>query len=288
MKSFLLLLICIVMPLNVNSQANDTEAFLYNISISGTFAVIGSIINKRPNEKINEVILKGASQGALGGMITFSSKCLLRETERKENWNYVWAAKIINATGISIIENASLNKNFWEKWHINIGFNRIELETKDKFKINYKLMPVSLVYVIGVSSQSHFDFKKTIKTGELIFLSNSSKFKETNSIAATFPGCIVVKNNFNDKYINEYSLITHEIIHIYQSNSFSVLNTYFQKPLDKISEKSKVVKFINKHIYFDLHYLPLKLAYVKETKSALKYYDNFFEHEAGYFSNTLK
>lgn len=283
MKKIILIITCLLLTINTNAQANDSEALLYNVGISGIFATIGSIINKKPNEKLNKVLLKSFAQGSLGGIVSFGSKCLLRETERKQNLNYVWSAKIMNAAGTSIIENAAMNRNFWEKWNINIGFNRLEFETKNKFSVRYKIMPIALVYNLMVASQTKFELEKSLKTGEFVFSSDSPRFKATNSIAATYPGSIVIKND----EINNFNVINHEIIHIYQSNTFSILNTYFQKPLDKISEKNKTFKFINKYFYLDLHYLPLRMIYNSQTKSS-NYYSNFFEHEAGYFANTLR
>ncbi len=281
MKKTILFFIIITLSQNINAQANDSEALLYNIGVNGIFATVGAIINKSPDEKINKVILKGFSQGSLGGVVTFGSKCLLRETERQDNINYVWAAKIVNAAGTSITENAAMNKDFWEKFHINIGFNRIEFETKNQFKINYKIMPIALLYITDAFFRfDKFELGQTLKTGDFVF-SNSTLHKD--NIGATLAGYIVMRNNF----VDDNSLIAHETIHIYQSNTYSVLNTYFQKTLDKISKKNKTINFINKHIYFDLHYIPLKYFYINQKRAAVNYYDNFFEHEAGYFSNTL-
>jgi hypothetical protein len=279
MKKQILIFICLLITIKTTAQANDSEALLYNVCISGVFASIGSIINKDPNEKINKVILKGFAQGSLGGIVTFGSKCLLRENERQQNLNYSLAAKIINATGTSIIENAAMNKNFWEKWHINIGFNRFEFETKNQFKINYKFMPISFVYITDAFFRyDKFEFDTSLKTGEFIFSTKNLYYNR----GATLAGYIVLQN----KFIQDPQIITHETIHIYQSNTFSVLNTYFQKPLNKISAKNKTINFLNKHFYFDLHYLPLRLSYISQNKSS-NYYVNFFEHEAGYYSSTL-
>ena len=282
-KLFITIILFLFLTNNSFSQANDTEAFFYNISVGGVFGTIGAIINKKPNEKLDKVILKGFSQGTLGGYLTFESKRVLRLGVENEDWKLIWAAKLINAGGTSIKDNAAHNEDFWNKWHINIGFNRLEFETKNKLKINYKIMPVALVYNTLAFTQAKFDFDTSLKTGEFIFQSGDYRLYESGSRGVTFPGTIVLRNN-----VNSYNIITHEIIHIYQSNDFSILNTYYIKPLKKIENKSKVFSKINNHIYYDFHYIPLRLFYNLETKSANKYYDNFFEHEAGYFSNTLQ
>ena len=281
MRTLFLLFFCLILTTNMHSQANDAEALLYNVGIGGVFSTIGALINKKPNEKIGKVALKGLAQGSLGGFVTFGSKCLLRETQRNEDWKYIWGAKIINAAGTSIKENAAMNRDFWKKWHINIGFNRIEFETNGKFRVNYKLMPIALVYTIDAFFRfDNFEFKRSLSTGEFIF--SNSTLKDTKG--ATLAGYIVVDKTL----VNDYNLITHEIIHLYQSNDFSILNTYYLKPLDEFSKNNKTVSFLNKHLYLELHYIPLRALYGIESKSATNYYDNFFEHEAGYFSNTLR
>lgn len=279
--SFLLVAVCF----SSKAQANDTEAALYNVGFGAVFGTVGAIINKSPDESLGKVIKKSLWQGALGGYITFESKRILREARRQEQWEYFWMAKLINAAGTSIKENTALNKNFYEKWHLNIGFSRIEFNTKDKFSVKYKLMPVAFTYTIGIALQTKFELEKTLKTGEFIFSSNTDRFTETNSRGIAFPGNIVVYS----PYINDFKLITHEVIHLYQSNDFSVFNAYFNKPIKAWSSNNKIINWVDKHLYLEFHYLIQKPIYILEsepTDSSL-YYNNFFEHEAGYFGGTL-
>ncbi|MCZ8296901.1 MAG: hypothetical protein O9297_06745 [Flavobacterium sp.] len=283
MKRILLTFISILFLNNKSySQSNDTEALLYNISIGGVFGTIGAILNKKPNEKLDKIIFKGFSQGSLGGYLTFESKRVLRLGTENEDWKLIWAAKLLNAGGVSIKDNAAHNQDFWDKWHINIGFNRLEFETKNKFKMNYKIMPVALVYNTLAFTLAKFDFNTSIKTGEFIFQSDDKRLYDAGTRGVTFPGLIALS-----KEGNNFNTITHEIIHIYQSNDFSILNSIYAKPLKKIESKYNFINKINNHIYYDFHYLPLRLLYNFETKNANKYFDNYLEHEAGYFSNTL-
>lgn len=284
MRTLFLLFFCLILTTNMHSQANDAEALLYNVGIGGVFSTIGALINKKPNEQIGKVALKGFAQGSLGGFVTFGSKCVLREAQKKEDWKYIWGAKMMNAAGTSIKENAAMNRNFWKKWHINIGFNRIEFETNGKFRVNYKLMPIAFVYTIDAFLRyDSFLLNESVKAGEFIFTTDLK-----SSGAFTYPGYIIVNSKYLDKTNYDYQTITHEIIHLYQSNDFSILNTYYQKTFDEFSKKNKTVSFLNKHLYLELHYIPLRASYGIESKSATNYYDNFFEHEAGYFSNTLR
>lgn len=286
-KPLLWILLFIINVNIVYAQTNDTEAALYNIGFGAVFSTIGAVINKTPDEPLGDVIKKSMWQGALGGYVTFESKRLLREAQRKHKWEYIWGAKFVNATGTSIKENAALNKDFWERWHINIGFNRIELNTKDRFSVHYKMMPVAFVYTVDAFFRYDFDFEQSLKSGEFVFYFGSSV--SSNPAFATAGYIAFDKNYFNKVYGQEefFMFKIHEIVHLYQSNDFSIFNTFISKPLERWSKSRKTLKWINKHLYPEYHYLILRPAYLIESATAESYYDNFFEHEAGFYSEGL-
>ena len=101
--------------------------------------------------------------------MTFESKRILREAQQQNKWEYIWVAKLTNSIGTSIKENSALNKDFWERLHLNIGFNRLEFNFKDNFSVNYKLMPVAFLYTVDAIVRHKFELKKSIQTGEFIF-----------------------------------------------------------------------------------------------------------------------
>jgi hypothetical protein len=233
---------------------------------------------------LGKIIKKSLWQGALGGYITFESKRMLRAAQQQHKWEYVWAAKLANAMGTSVKENAALNRDFWEKWHLNIGFNRLEFTTKDNFSVHYKFMPVAFVFAVDALARHQFEWKKSWQTGEFVFSTAQIKNNEFINVGASaFPGLIL----FEKSVLNDIQLYTHEIVHLYQSNDFSVMNTYVHKTLKKGASKSKPLKWVHKYMYPEFHYLILRPAYLWENKSIQNYYDNFFEHEAGYYSGTL-
>ena len=264
-------------------ETSDSKQFIYNISLGGVIGAIGAIINKKHNQKFGNILFKGFYQGALGGYFTFESKRLIRVAEKNNDWKILWCSKFVNAAGTSIKENAAANKDFWEKWHINFGFSRLEFQTKNNFKINYKIMPVALIYTINIASQSKFEIEKTLQSGELIFSSNNNKFFKTNTEGSNFPGAIILQ----EPYKNDFQLLSHEIIHQYQSNDFSQIEVFIDKPLDNINQKNKFANKITKHIQLDFRYLPQIILYNFENKKAYFYYDNPFEKEAGFYSGTF-
>jgi hypothetical protein len=277
----------VVVFLNVSSlksQSNDAEAALYNIGFGAVFSTVGAILNKKPEDDLGKIIKKSLWQGALGGYITFESKRMLRAAQQQHKWEYVWAAKLANAMGTSVKENAALNRDFWEKWHLNIGFNRLEFTTKDNFSVHYKFMPVAFVFAVDALARHQFEWKKSWQTGEFVFSTAQIKNNEFINVGASaFPGLIL----FEKSVLNDIQLYTHEIVHLYQSNDFSVMNTYVHKTLKKGASKSKPLKWVHKYMYPEFHYLILRPAYLLESKNIQHYYDNFFEHEAGYYSGTL-
>jgi hypothetical protein len=279
----LLLLITVFLLSNKSfSQNTKTEMAVYNIGINSVFSGIGALINKKPNEKWHKVLLKGMGQGAFGGYLIYESKNLIGNISNKKSWEYSWYGKFVNSAGTSIIENASSNRNFWEKWHINFGFNRVEFHTKGKFKIKYRIMPISLILTASafVNSDARFEFKRTIQTGEFIFSTDNPKYE---SGASTFGNIIV----FTNDRLNDYSLFSHEIIHIYQYYDYNYVNTYFNKPFERLQNNSNTFKSLNKIFHWDLQAPILRGLYLYENLNRNCYYDNFFENEAGFYSNTI-
>lgn len=277
----LVLLIVFLLPKKTISQETKTEMALYNIGLNSVFSGIGALLNKKPNEKWHKVLLKGMGQGALGGYLIYESKNLIGDINNKKAWEYSWYGKIVNSAGTSIVENASSNRDFWEKWHLNFGFNRIEFHTKDKFKVKYKIMPVSFILTATalISPEANFELKRTLQTGEFIFSTNNPKHE---SGASTFGNIIV----FTNDRLNDYSLFSHEIIHIYQYYDFNFINTYLNKPINRWRNKSKTFKSINDVFYFDMQVPILRGLYLLENLNRNCYYDNFFENEAGFYSKT--
>ncbi len=145
-------------------------------------------------------------------------------------------------------------------------------------------MPVSFILTASafISPEANFEFKRTLQTGEFIFTADAEKF-EFDGGAATYGNIIV----FADKDFNNYSLLSHEIIHIYQYYDFNFVNTYLNKPINKLSEKSDVFSSINNLFYFDIQGVILRPLYLLENRNRNCYYDNFFENEAGFYSNTI-
>ncbi|WP_405199301.1 hypothetical protein [Christiangramia sp. LLG6405-1] len=277
-KYILVILTILFFSIGKPSQAQDSDLdfALINIGFSSIIGGAGAVINKEPEEKLGKVLLKGFVQGALGGYVVFESKRMLREFSKTGNYAFVWPSKIVNAAGNSIIENAASNQDFWVQWHLNIGFNRLDIYTKDKFKFRYRIMPFSLFFTIKELDRFKFDFSKTMKLGTPVFkvpriFKAGEKFLNGGSLT-------------NFIYLKETSTpgtTAHELIHTYQYEQQSGFNAFLNKPIKSLSKKSKFVKFYTKNFYTDFNFITSELLYGIEPN----YDENNFEKEAGYFSH---
>ncbi len=280
MKPFILSVL-FLLSINSNSQTNNAQAALYNIGLGGITSSIGAVLNKKPNEKLSKVLLKGFWQGALGGTIVYGSKQMVYNFHKNDKLQNIWSAKLVNSVGVSIIENAALNQNFYNKWHINIGFNRLEVDVKNNFKVQYKIMPIALTTAIISSTYGKFNFKLSTQTLTPVFISN----KLTSTFGVTVAISIIFYNS-NRKIKHA---LAHEIIHVFQYDDYMVINVFFNKKKTKWKHHYNFINKSSKYIYMDLpSAITLRGLYLIENINQSCYYDNYFENEATFYSHKSK
>ncbi|WP_136468467.1 hypothetical protein [Flagellimonas onchidii] len=274
---FLILAVCISSQ-QFYAQQNDSQAALYNIGTGAIIGGIGSIINKKKEDKLHKVLLKGLTQGALGGYAIFESKRIVRQYGNSGNYGQLWAAKAVHFAGASIIENAASNRNFWERWHINIGFARTELDLKRNKKFSVKIMPFALYGFVDAMFEADFSLKYTLRTGTPIFLANGRTLYEEgigHLSGAAFANAIIVERTVPDFH----NLLAHEYIHTFQYEGLSGINTFLNKSLDKWFANEKTYKsIVKKYVYLDLQAPAWSLLY-----GLFPYNTNPFEEEARYY-----
>ena len=262
------------------SQEKDLEYGLANIGIGSVVGGVGAIINKRPEEKFGKTLLKGMAQGGFGGYLIFESKRIVREFSRSKNYNYIWPSKIVNAAGSSIIENAAANRDFWERWHLNLGFNRFEVDTRDNFKLRYRVLPFSLTSTIHMFSQAKLDVDRSMVFGTFVFEAQKPiqgyGFEATG---AASQHAIILKRIARWGHRVE----AHELVHVYQNESLLGINMFFNKPLESLKETNKYFRLYDKIFYTDFHWVIKQGIYGLEL-NANGYRAVSFEREASYFS----
>lgn len=268
------------------AQNNDFEDGIFNVGIGSVVGGVGAVINKKPNEKFGKTLLKGLGQGALGGYLVFESKRLIREFAKSGNYGYVWPSKIVNSAGTSIIENAAANRDFWTRWHINIGFNRFEISTENNVKFKYRIMPFALAGAFSSLISGKFNPELSLKTGTPIFTTNSlQKGGYENFIVygttPLFTNSLLILNNENG-----LEALPHEIIHTFQYESFSFINSFLEKPINTKLNKSDYLKWYTKIFYTDFNYLLAQgLYYLANPDGTNQLENNFFEREAIFYGN---
>lgn len=281
MRSIVICLL-VLWPLISKGQDSKGEMAVYNTALGSLFGGIGAIINKKPDQKAGHVFLKGMAQGAFGGYLVYESKNLIGKISERNDLKYSWPAKFVNAAGSSIIENAASNRNFYEEWHFNIGFNRFEIHTREKLQFKYKILPLSFL-ATGISMFTNdFEMKRSLQTGEFIFSNNKVGLSTDEAAGITYGNVIIL----NKAYLDDLRFYSHEIIHVYQYYDFNPINSFFNRDIKKWESGSKMFRWANNIFYWDFHAPVLLGLYLMEQDNE-NYYNNFFENEAGFWSNTI-
>lgn len=254
MKNNSLLIIFLLLAVTLKAQdykRQKANFILANIGINGLAGGIGAAINKKPDEKLFKVMAKGFGQGCLGGGFNVLGKEITYQIEVKENLSYAWPARLTNAVGSSITQNAVANINFWERWHFNIGILRLDYNVPDrKFQARFL---TSSVYGIGVTaSQAKFNLKKSLQSGIMIY-ERDGNLTLDGTLA---PGIGVVTSigvNTNISGAAYYGLMAHEVVHILQYDDMSWLNPMFNKVDVKLKDKLNWYQKTSKYVHADLN-----------------------------------
>lgn len=258
---------------------NDTQAAIYDMGLGAIVGGIGAVINKKDNEKTSKIFIKGLWQGALGGYLVFESKRLIRAGVNQNTYSYFWPSKIVNSVGNSILENASANRNFWEQYHINVGFNRFEFDMRNKGKFSYQIMPFALYATVNGFLNGSLDVNKSLSVGTFIFRAKLPVFVKSLSDARANAYALTNQIIYDDKLFS-FRTLSHEVIHTYQYEQLTSFNSYFMRPYSHFEKKSKFIKFYNKYFYTDFNLIIFGLDY----QFNQNYEDIFFEKEARYYS----
>lgn len=259
-----------------SQSSNESKLLILNSGINGLIGGVGSIINKHNNQSVGNAFIKGFYKGAIGGTVIYGSKYLLSTFTKNQNYMTIWGSKIMFFAGNSIVENAAANRDIFEQFHLNIGFNRIDFYTKEKLKIKYHILPYSLAHFIYLSFNFKIDWKQSYKTGTFSFYGSTKKY---NALGFALLNHIVIsdrliKYNKISFYRNRLNhILVHEIIHTYQIESFSPINEYFTKWKRKL-KNCRLLNNFSKYFYTDFNYSFLLNKKIKESEAY--YYENKF------------
>lgn len=286
-KSIIILLLVFKIDSAV-SQNNNTEAFLYNTLSSGIISGLGAVIHKKDDVKTGKAFLNGFWQGCAGGSMVFASKKMLYDFGKTGYATSAWSSKLLNAAGNSMTINGSLNNKFGEYWYLNLGFNHLEITTKDKLKLKYSVMPLSFLnFAYNFIDNKKFNANLSFKTGQLVFNTAPIYNEDYNFYAdGTARGntILIATNYLSDNKQNE--VLAHEIVHIYQTEDFMKFNPmldYYEKKL--LNQDNNLVKLMNSVFYIDYNLFLFSSIYSLERGIGNKNYRSlFFEKEAYFYT----
>jgi len=279
---------CSLMLISRNSVAQSyyrqkADFAAINIGVNGLFGGVGALVNKKNGQPSHKVFLKGFAQGCLGGAISFLGKEMTYYIGAKNNLSYAWAARITNSIGNSISQNAISNRNFWEHWHFNLWFFRLEYDVP-KQKFMTRLFPSSLIGAIYIGSQARLDLGNTLKSGMIIFKRDGNlSVGGSNALATALASSIGYNSNVQKS--DFHKLMAHETIHILQYDNMVWANAMLNKVDARIKRRSKMYRNASRYIYFDLNGAVIYGVYYSQISKA--WICRYLEREAEHFAKHI-
>lgn len=149
--------------------------------------------------------LESAFKGFIGGSLNGMGKACVGD-----DLNYAWPAKIMNAFGTSIVNDAGNCDELGTSFTINYGPAVFEWRNDRKDKFNWYILPDSLMAGFALAGNGHkLDLEDSIKYGVPFFYSKDSSPKQHD-------GEVYANNVFINKEREGPKLKNHEFIHTLQ------------------------------------------------------------------------
>lgn len=268
-----------------NYQSQRNELLAYNVFSNGLISGIGGVIHKKKGEKFFPVFIKSFGKGCLGGLIKYSAKS---QTYTFRNSQFNILAPVNRAyffLGHSISMNASRNEKMLSNYYCNfygVNFHYDHFAKKGE-RINSRLSLGTVASILNFSliKKHKLDFYKTLEFGEFYYDLKPNTIHNGIPISGLAGYNVMAIEKYNG--FPRTSVIPHELIHNYQYYDFFSISSFYEKPLNKILDKSSFYKKVTKYIDFDYEQMFFTFAYIMQPKRT--YYKNFFEFEAEHFSS---
>lgn len=266
------------------SQNLEPKIITYNTLVGAITGGLGSLINKKKDQKWHKAFAKGFIVGAGGGVIVYSGKKLNNLIAEKQNLSYGWVSRAVFSAGNSIVENAAANRNFWSQWHFDVGFIRLEYKTKAN-TITPRFMPSTfggLLFMVYHSTS--FDYRTSLRSGTFTFYTDKIRY-EPRLVGSTASNGFLFTDTLTSGKIF-YDTYAHEMVHTFQFQEFSSINHFFDKPSAKLQQKYAWYKKISKYVYIDTSYEAMLINYfiINQGPKGKLYCRNYLENEAEFLS----
>lgn len=279
MKSIFILLL---FPIIAVAQHQERTVFLYNTLFGGFSAGIGATINKPKDVDWKTAFVKGFWQGSIGGTINYESKKTLHLIYKNQNVAFALPAKLLNAAGNSIIENAARSEPFLQNWNIDYGPVRLDFSFNGKRKFTVRFLPMSVSAILDGVKDSKLDLKTSLWSGNIVFAYHKSYFftrRGKNYLGASTGRGFTYTATQSDSEV--HYIIAHELVHEFQFKEYQVFNAWL-KPFEQKVKTKTLQKLFTNYIYFDAPYF---LAAYSLGGLFPNHDKNFFEFEADRFAS---
>lgn len=271
-------------PVVTVAQHQERTVFLYNTLFGGLSAGIGATINKSKDRDWKAAFAKGFWQASIGGTVNYSSKKLLHLIYKNQNVAFALPAKLLNAAGNSIIENASFSEPFLQNWNIDYGLVRFDFSVNGKRKFTARFLPMSVYAIIDGAKDSKLDWKTSLWSGNIVLAYDKGYFftrRGHNFLGESTGRGFIYAGKQTDSIV--HYTIAHELVHEFQYKEYQVFNSWF-KPLEQKVKSKTLQKLFSNFIYFDVPYF--FAAYGLEGfQQYSNNSENFFEFEADRFAS---
>lgn len=256
----------------------------FNIGFNGLVGGVGGLINKSDNQTGIHAFAKGFYKGAIGGTISHIGLSLTHQIDKQRNITYAWPARLVNALGSSMIQNAAEGRRMFERLHFNLYVTRLEYYPYEK-RFTGRFFTSSVYGLIVAGNNGSLDISKSLKTG--IFYFQSYEPISTSLITARNTGqvsSIAINNALNevDAYYETYA---HEVAHILQYDRKVGGNALLARADQHWKLKHHWYRQLSRYIYFDLNGPIFYVAYAVEGSV---HRCNLFEQEAVNYANRVE
>lgn len=284
----LLLSICCVCYLLLPAKAQptlagqDAQLLAYNIGFGAVTSGVGALINKRPHERWHKALLRGASQGALGGGMLYAGKKSVYLMARKQtgNMGYAWPAAIFHAAGYSIIQNAAMSAPFMQNWSYELGPVRFDYAFHKPHPLRARFLPeVIPAWIFATQVGGRFDAKTSLQTGQIVFVHTGLIDNNGQAAEGVSWGRSII---YADFLYTKGHVMAHELVHNFQYSEYQVINLYTTPLTDKIKNKT-MHRIFNNYIYADVPWALFAYQLYGHYDNA-HHFRNWYEFEAEHFS----
>lgn len=274
-----LLLPSLLFSQNYKEQRN--KLLLYNISLGAAIGGITELISNPREVHWYQALTHGFCMGALGGGFNFVGKYTTTDLIDDHHIELVWASRITNSIGNSIIYNTGHSRNaYFQYLNFDIAFIQLNIDVT-KGRVKPKLLPGALAgLALSINKGGKFDIPNSLFTLTPIFSLNDTSVHERgytliNSITLN-KGGKAIHNGFTLD-----TTLAHEMIHVMQAQEYNnVANMVFG-----FNTAYKYNHKIWKYMFIDIPFSDI--AYGLNDKyypSNNPYISNFYEYEARSFS----